>query len=159
MKPHMPTKTSTENLSEQSSALSPPDGLPTASLPQSVNKDKLELLTSAKLPEFKYIDMNRRNRLLLTFPQNHYAVYELHDHRFYSVEQSALSDKAVELLKNAKHAVLSLDDKLVVQDEFSMMCDNKTYSFGRRYMCKVHCFERDWINLSHCRDSELLCEL
>ena len=157
-KPHSKIKIYTENPIEHTSALAPNDGLPTASLPQSVNKDKFEFLASAKLPEFKYIDMNRRSKLLLTFPQNHYAIYKIHEHRFCSMEQPALSDKTVRMLRDTKHAVLSQNDELVVQAEYSMMCHNTTYSFGRRYMCKVHVCQWEWINLSHRRDSVLICD-
>ena len=77
---------------------------------------------------------------------------------FCSIEQPALSNKTVRMLKDTKHATLSQDDTLVMQDEFSMMWHNKTYSFGRRYMCKVHVFQGEWISLSHRADSVLICE-
>ena len=149
----------TEDPVEQASALASVDGLPTASLPQSENKDKLELLASAMLPEFKYIDMNRRNRLLLTFPHSRYTTYKIMDHQFSTMEQPALCDKTVRMLKDAEHAIMSQDNKLVVQDEFSMMCHNKTYSFGDRYLCKVHTFRGNWLSLSHRTDSGLIIEI
>ena len=156
--PYMPTQMCTENTVEQVSAVAPVDGLPAATIPQSVSKDKMELLASAKLPEFTCIDINRRNRLLLTFPRRSYGVYKIKDQKFCSMEQTALSDKTVRMLKDAEHAILSQDSKLVVQDEFSMMYCNKAYSFGRRYMCKAHVFEGDWVALSHRADSILICE-
>ena len=158
MKPYMPTKISTDNPDEHASALAPLGVLPAATLPQSVNKAKMELLASAKLPEFEYLDMNRRNRLLLTFPQSSYAVYKIKHQTFCSIEQTALPDKTVRMLKDAEHAILSQDSKLVVQEECRMMYCNKAYSFGKRYMCKVHIFEGDWMTLSHRKDSELIYE-
>ena len=155
---YMPNKISADNPGKQASAPAPLDILPAATLPQSVNKEKMELLATAKLPEFKYLDMNRRNRLLLTFPQSSCAVYKIKHQKFCTMEQSALSDKTVTMLKDAEHAILSQDSKLVVQDEFSMMYCNKAYSFGKRYMCKVHVFEGDWMAVSHRKDSGLVCE-
>ena len=156
---YMPNKTYADNPCKQASAPAPLDFLPAATLPQSVNKDKMELLASAKLPEFEYLDLNRRNRLLLTFPQSSYAVYKIKHEKYCSMEQPALSDKTVRVLENAEHVILSQDSKLVVQDEFSMMCCDKAYSFGKRYMCKVHIFEGDWMALSHRKDSKLVYEL
>ena len=157
--PNIPAKVCTENPVEEASALTPVDDLPTASLPQSKNKDKLEPLASAMLPEFKYIDINRRNRLLLTFPHSRYATYKIIGHQFSTMEQPALSDKTMRMLKDAEHAILSQDSKLVVQDEFSMMCHNKTYSFRDRYLCKVHTFRGKWMTLCHRTESELLLEI
>ena len=121
----------------------------------------LEPLASAKLPEFKCIDMNRRNRLLLTFPHSRYATYMIQDHQFCTMEQPALSDEAVRMLKDAGHVILSQDSKLVVQAESSirMMCHNKSYSFKDRCLCKVHIFGRNWITLSRCRESGLDFEI
>ena len=149
MKQSIPTKVSTEYPVEQASALAPV-GLPTA-LPESITTYlcNLKLLASAILPKFKFIDINRRNRLLLTFPNSHFAIYMIKDHQFCSMKQPALSDTAVGMLNCAKHAILSLDDKLVAQDEFSMVCNNKTYSLEDRYFCEVHIFRGKWITLSH----------
>ena len=76
---------------------------------------------------------------------------------FCKVEQPPLSDKAARLLKVAEHVILSQDNKLVMQNEVGMMCDNKGYSFSERYMCKVHVFKRDWIALTHRERSSLRC--
>ena len=131
MKPYMPNKMYTEDPAEQASAPAPDDSLPTASLPQSVNRDKLEFLASAKLPGFKDINMNRRTKLLHIFPHYRYDVFRIKDHQFCSMEQAALSDKSSRMLKDADHAILSQDGKLVIQDEYRVMCQNKTDNLGR----------------------------
>ena len=119
----------------------------------------LEPLASAKLPEFKCIDISRRNRLLLTFPHSRYAVYMIKDHQFCSMEQPAISDKVVRMLKDAEHAILSQDSKLVVQAESSVMCHNKAYSFKDRCLSKVHIFGGNWMTLSQRRESRLNFEI
>ena len=135
--------------------LSQVDVLPTANLP--VKNGKLELLTSAKLPRFKHIDMNRRNKLLLVFPHRDYAVYKIDEHKFCKVKQPPLSGQSTELLNVAEHVILSENNKLVMQNEFVMMCNNKGYDISKRYMCKVHVFKRNWIALTQLEGSDLKC--
>ena len=132
------TNLSDEHAVEQVSTQSQVDVLPTTNLLESVNNDILTLLASTKLPRFKHIDMNRRDKLLLAFPKGHYAIYKIDEHMFCKVEQPPLSDKSTRLLKVADHVILSQHSRLVMQNEYGMMCDDKVYSFSERYMCKVH---------------------
>ena len=150
---------SDEHPVEQFSTQSQVDVLPKADLPESVNNDKLKLLASAKLPKLKHIDMNRRNKLLLVFPQSHHTIYKIHEHKFCKLEQAPLSDIITKVLKAAEHVILSEESKLVMQNDYGVICDNKVYSFGARIMCKVHVFNRDWIALTQREGSHLKCVL
>ena len=121
-----------------------PDGLPAASLPQSINKDRLELLASGKVPEFDFIDLNRSNSVLLTFPRGQHAVYKISKKKFCKIAQPVLSQESVNMLEQATYAILSHDNNIVIPGDFKMMCYNKTYNFHGRPYTKVQVFHGDW---------------
>ena len=112
--------------------------------PRSVNRDILELLASAVLPEFLHIDMNRRNKLLLTYSQGQPAFCKMSNRTFCKMAQPALSGESIKMLEDVQQVVLSHNNKVVIVGETEMMYNNKTYSFHGISYTKVKVFHEDW---------------
>ena len=119
--------------------------LPATNLPQAVNRNMLKLLASTVLPKFLHIDMNRRNNLLLTFPQAHYAVYKMSNMKFCKTVQPILSEESMKMLEQATYAVLSHDDnKVVIPGDSEVMYENKAYRFHGGLNTEVRVFHGSW---------------
>ena len=163
-KPYIPqpSKISVQKQVERASPQVPDvqvDGLLATNLPQSVNRDILELLASAKLPKLLHIDMNRRNNLLLTFPQEKYALYKINNKKFCKTLQPTLPEESIKMLEQSTNVVLSHDNKIVIPGETGMMYDNKTYSFHGKLFVEVKVFHEDWFLYTYYGADILRCVL
>ena len=101
-------------------------------------------LASTKLPDYKYIDMNRRNKLLLVTPDFKHAMYKSRSPGYQRIHTPELCPQAYLDLKDADHVLLSQDNNIVIPSETYVWCGNTKYSLNERFHCKILAFFSKW---------------